>query len=175
MTCFPSCALHVACSIVSSWSWLSSLVTWYSFLCSRPSPPPLLFCLLWVWNESSSLSSWLDAIHALSSSVSFNQVSVTARKSRFCRWLFSSTSSALFLIDLVLTVAILICWLTILLSSFISIFTRLLGWIFVCFMVGHSPSSLLGCLLILNFLTRFIVSKGILLYLLSSLTTFLMV
>ena len=99
---------YTPCSIVSNCRLVSSLAVMYSFLCSNAIPLPCLAVLFPISILRLLLCRSLVFIHALSSSVFFNQVSVRIMKSVFSSLLVSTICCCLFFIDLTFTVAILI-------------------------------------------------------------------
>ena len=108
---------HTPCSIVSSCRLVSSLVVMYFFLCSNAIPPPCLAVQFTISIVRFLLCRLVVSIHALFSSVFFNQVSVSIMELVFSSSLVSTICSCLFFIDLTFTVSILILfelfyWLT---------------------------------------------------------------
>ena len=146
-------------SIVLNSGLLSILDVWYSFSWSNATPPPCLVDLFIVWSCYSLFSSSLVAIQDLSSSVSFNQVSVRIVKFLFCSELVLTICSNLFFRDLMLIVASPMLFDLFLHVSLLSFtWTKFLVLTLVCG-IFLLRSSFLGCLLILYFWRISIVSR----------------
>ena len=162
---FLTVAVQAPYSIVLNSVLFSIIVVWYSLLWSYATPPCLVDLFI-VWSWYSLLSSLQVAIQTLSSSVSFNQVSIRIVKSVFSSELVSIICSTLFFMELTLIVASLMLFDLFLHVSLLSFtWTR-----FLVLTLVHGifllRCNFLECLLILYFLMISIISKGKIQYLL---------